>query len=262
MIHENVSAEASVLAVTGGANGIGLAVAKQWHAAGGEVILLDLNQGALRDAIESLGSRARGIQVDVIDSNSINAAMDDISSNEGKLNALVNCAGFARHARLDELLDADFIKMFDVHLGGALRVSRGAYPLLRKAARGGESAAVVHLSSAAGVHGIPGRVSYGTSKAGIAGMVRTLAVEWGPDNIRVNAVNPGPTRTALVDELIAKHEIQVEPLVKRTPLARMPAVAEVASPIVFLCSAAASFITGVCLPIDGGLTIDGNWYAE
>ncbi|OAV51146.1 SDR family NAD(P)-dependent oxidoreductase [Enteractinococcus helveticum] len=249
-----------VLAVTGGANGIGLEVARQWLKKGGQAILLDLHHEALDAAVNQLGDQARGVVVDVTNSESVETAIDNIALQEGKLNGLVNCAGFARHACLEDLDDKDFQAMFEVHLGGTLRMCRTAYPLLRQAAQQDEGAAVVNLSSVAGTNGTPGRVSYSTAKAGIAGMTRTLAVEWGNDAIRVNAVSPGPTRTALVDDLIARHEIQVDPLIKRTPLGRMPTVDEVAAPIVFLCSLAASFITGTCLPIDGGLTIDGNWY--
>ncbi|HEY4534382.1 MAG TPA: SDR family oxidoreductase [Enteractinococcus sp.] len=249
-----------VLAVTGGANGIGLEVARQWLNKGGQVILLDLRAEALNAAVDQLGNQVRGIVVDVTDSESVEAAVDDIARQEGKLNGLVNCAGFARHARLENLDDGDFQALFEVHLGGTLRMCRAAYPLLQQAAQQDEGAAVVNSSSVAGINGTPGRASYGTAKAGIAGMTRTLAVEWGGDAIRVNAVSPGPTRTALVDDLIVRQEIQLEPLTKRTPLGRMPTVDEVAAPIVFLCSLAASFITGTCLPIDGGLTIEGNWY--
>lgn len=249
-----------LIAITGGANGIGFEVAQHWLDRGGDVVLFDLDEVALAGAVTALGPRARGVQMDVTDTESVKSAIQDIAQHEGKLNALVNCAGFARHSRLEDLSDDDFMLMFDVHLGGSLRVCRAAYPFLQKAAQLKETAAVVNLSSVAGMNGTPERISYGTAKAGIAGMTRTLAVEWGPDNIRVNAVSPSPTRTALVNDLINSNQIQTKPLTKRTPLARMPEVQEVASPIVFLCSSDASFITGVCLPIDGGLTIDGNWY--
>lgn len=250
-----------ILAVTGGANGIGFTVAQQWHAAGGSVVLLDLNSEALDAAQKNLGSRVRGMYLDVTNEECVVDAMQNIADTEGKLNAVVNCAGFAKHASLEDLDDTDFLAMFDVHLGGTLRLCRAAYSLLQLGVRQDESAAVVNLSSVAGMNGTPKRISYGTAKAGIAGLTRTLAVEWGPQNIRVNAVSPGPTRTPLVDNLIARHEIQVEPLIKRTPLGRMPSVDEVAAPIVFLCSSAASFITGATLPIDGGLTVDGNWFS-
>ena len=255
-----MGADTQLIAITGGANGIGFEVARQWISRGGYVILFDLDEDALANAVVALGPKSRGVSMDVTSSDAVKGAMRDIAQQEGKLNALVNCAGFARHARLEDLRDDDFMLMFDVHLGGSLRVCRAAYPLLQEAARLNETAAVVNLSSVAGMNGTPERISYGTAKAGIAGMTRTLAVEWGPDNIRVNAVSPSPTRTALVNTLISNNQIQTAPLTKRTPLARMPEVQEVAAPIVFLCSSDASFITGACVPIDGGLTIDGNWY--
>ncbi|WP_343958532.1 SDR family oxidoreductase [Yaniella flava] len=248
------------MAVTGGASGIGFEVARQWLNGGGKVLLLDMNVEALAGAVQVLGKDARGIQLDVTNRESVEEAFADISQTEGKLNGLVNCAGFARHARVDGLDDADFAKVLDVHLGGAMRVCQAAYPLLKLGSQQNETAAVVNVSSVAGINGTPGRGSYGTAKAGILGLTRTLAVEWGPDSVRVNAVGPGPTRTALVDELIGDQQIRVDPLTKRTPLGRMPVVEEVASPIVFLCSDKSSFVNGACLPIDGGLTIDGSWY--
>lgn len=250
------------MAITGGASGIGFAVGQQWLNRAGHVVLLDRDEEALEAALAQLGPGARGIQVEATDTLSIQAAIADISNNEGKINALVNCAGFARHNHLVAIEDREFEHMFDVHLGGTLRMCREASKLLELGAEDTDSSAVVNLASVAGTNGTPGRISYGTAKAGIVGLTRTLAVEWGPKRIRVNAVSPGPTRTALVDALIDDGQIQLGPLTQRTPLSRIPEVSEVAAPIAFLCSPEASFINGACLPIDGGLTIEGNWYAE
>lgn len=262
MADSDIHEPGNIMAVTGGAGGIGYSVAEQWIAKGGHVVLLDRDEDALAAATSALGLQARGLQLDVTSTASVREAVTSISRHEGRIHALVNCAGFARHGHLDTLDDRDFMETFDVHLGGTLRMCREAFGLLQNGAAENNNAAVVNLSSVAGTNGTPGRISYGTVKAGMTGLTRTLAVEWGSKHIRVNAVSPGPTRTALVDKLIQSGEIQLEPLTQRTPLGRVPDVSEVAAPIVFLCSPAASFVNGTCLPIDGGLTIEGNWYTQ
>lgn len=249
-----------IMVISGGATGIGFEVALQWLNRSGRVILMDRNADALEAAVVELGPKARGIQVDVTNAVSVHQAMKNVAREEGKINALVNCAGFAKHANIEDSNDADFTQMLEVHLTGTQRVCREALPLLQVASDQQESAAVVNLSSVAGINGTSGRLSYSTAKAGIMGLTRTLAVELGPKQIRVNAVNPSAVKTALVEELIQDNEVMLEPLMKRTPLRRVAEVAEIASPIVFLCSRQASFVTGVCLPLDGGLTIEGNWY--
>lgn len=146
--------------------------------------------------------------------------------------------------------------MLDIHLSGSMRSCRAAYPLLLKSDR----AAIVNIASVAALTGMPGRASYTTAKAGIAGLTRTLAVEWGPQGIRTNAVGPGYVRTALTDTLIDEGKLDDRPIRARTALGRFAEPGEIAEAIHFLCSPAASFINGHLLMADGGLTIDGNWY--
>ncbi|MGO1182420.1 MAG: SDR family NAD(P)-dependent oxidoreductase [Micrococcaceae bacterium] len=252
----------TVLAVTGGASGIGFETAQLWCDRGGRVALLDVNADQTAAAVKTLTlthgvGRARGVHCDVTDSASVESALASIRATEGRLDALVNSAGIARPVPSEMTTDEDWNVVVDIHLGGTMRVSRAAFPLL--AETGG---AIVNLSSVASVVGMPHRLSYTTVKAGMGGLTRTLAVEWAPHGIRVNAVGPGYVSTPLNQTLAEEGKLRADLIEARTPLGRFAKPSEIAEPIVFLCTAAASFITGHTLMADGGLTVDGAWYGH
>lgn len=248
--------DAPVAAITGGASGIGLAFARRWIADGGRAVLLDFSQPGLDAAVAELGAEhARGALVDVTDNASVLAAYASIAEIEGRLDAVLNSAGIARPAASAEVSDEDFTLMLDIHITGTMRSCRAAYPLLR--ASGGS---IVNVASVAALTGMPGRASYTTAKAGIAGLTRTLAVEWGREGIRVNAVGPGYVRTALTDKLIAEGTLNDAPIRARTALGRFAEPEEIAEAVHFLAGRASSYVNGHLLMADGGLTVDGNWY--
>lgn len=251
------SATTPVAAITGGASGIGLAFAKRWIASGGAVVLMDFSMAALESASTALESdRVRGVAADVTDAASVVAAYESIRSIEGRLDAVVNAAGIARPAASNEVSDEDFTRMLDIHLTGTMRSCRAAYPLL--AQTGGS---IVNIASVAAVMGLPGRASYTTAKAGIGGLTRTLAVEWAPKGIRTNAVGPGYVRTALTDALVAEGKLDDKLITSRTPLGRFAEPEEIAEAIFFLASPASSYVNGHLLMADGGMAVEGNWYA-
>lgn len=245
-----------VAAITGGAAGIGLAFAKRWVASGGAVVLMDSSAGGLDSAVTALGrERVRAVAVDVTNNASVVAAYESIRSIEGRLDAVVNAAGIARPATINEVSDEDFTLMLDIHLTGTLRSCRAAFPLLAEA--GGS---IVNIASVAAVMGLPGRASYTTAKAGIGGLTRTLAVEWAPQGIRTNAVGPGYVHTPLTDALVAEGKLNDNLIKSRTPLGRFAEPEEIAEVIFFLAGPASSYVNGHLLMADGGLTIEGNWY--
>ncbi|WP_307823566.1 SDR family oxidoreductase [Microbacterium sp. KRD172] len=248
----------TVIAITGGASGIGLAVAVLAAAAGARPVVLDLQPSQLPASAAAAGVRA--VATDVTDADSVAASFADIEHTEGRLDALVNCAGFARPARVTEGSDDEWSRLVDVHLGGTMRTCRAAHGLLATSANDGGSPAIVNVSSVAALAGVPGRAAYSSAKAGISALSRTLAVEWAPERIRVNSVAPGITRTTLMDRLIAHGDVSTEGVERRTPLRRLAIPDEIAAPILFLCSSGASFITGTTLVVDGGLSVDGDWY--
>lgn len=245
-----------VVAITGGASGIGLALAQRWVQEGGFAVLLDLSEKNIENAVDLLGAEsARGIKTDVTDAESVDGAFASIAGVEGRLDGLVNGAGIGRPSPTAETSDVDFDLLMSIHLGGVLRASRAAFSLLK-----GSGGAIVNLSSVAAKNGMPQRASYCAAKSAIEGFTRTTAVEWAPDGIRVNAVAPGYVRTSLTDALIEEGKLNAAPIISRTPLARFAEPEEIASVINFLLSADATYVNGHSLVVDGGLTIDGNWY--
>lgn len=243
-------------AISGGASGIGLAFARHWIAEGGRAVLLDRSPDALEAAVAELGDRARSLVTDVTDESSVARSFAEIAEREGRLDAVVNSAGIALPAPSHEMSDEQFTRVMDIHVTGTFRCCRAAYSLLTES----DNPAIVNMASVAALTGMPGRANYTAAKAGIAGLTRTLAVEWAPHGIRVNAVGAGYVRTPFTDQLITDGKLRTEEIESRTPLARFAKPEEVAEVIDFLTSSRSSYVTGHLLMADGGLTIQGDWY--
>jgi len=255
-----MSSTRPVALITGGASGIGYAFARRWIADGGFAVLADLDEHRLAEAVTALGPQySRGTICDVTDSASVDAAVAGIDGAEGRVDTVFNSAGIARPQPSDRITDEAFSLLLDIHVTGAMRVSRAAYPLLCESGMEG-GGTIVNVASVATFVGMPGRASYTSAKAAIGGLTRTLAVEWGSRGVRVNAVAPGYVRTALTDALIAEGRLDAAPILSRTPLARFASPEEIAEAAHFLATRASSFVNGHTLVVDGGLTIGGDWY--
>lgn len=236
--------------VTGGTQGLGLAIVRALAAQGASVIVSDRDPAACERTVAELraaGHTARGIAADLGDADAITA----LCAAAGAVDVLVCNAGVQGPAGpLLAASDADWQQVLDINLRAAARLCAGLVPGM--AARGGGS--VVLMSSIAGLRGNRAIGLYGLSKAALAQLARNLAVEWGPQGVRVNAVAPGLIRTPLSASLMADEAFMARRL-QATPLRRVGEPEEVAGAVVLLASRAGGFITGHTLVVDGGTTL-------
>jgi NAD(P)-dependent dehydrogenase (short-subunit alcohol dehydrogenase family) len=235
--------------ITGGARGIGLATGIVLRADGWTVVLAD------RDKPEEPEAATFDCRVvDVSDTSSVDRLVSAVATEYGGLHGLVTAAGHNRHTLVEELDDAIWEGLFDVHLGGVLRCCRAAAGALKAS-----SGAVVNFSSIGARVGRPRRAPYAAAKAGVEALTRTLAVEWAPFGVRVNTVVPGVVNTRLVQENIAQGRVDRDSLVRSIPLKRMGQPEELANVVAFLMSEKASYITGQSVVVDGGVLANGDW---
>src|ERR1700754_4781279 len=241
-----------VALVTGAARGIGLATARRFLADGWRVALLATEGELLAQAAAGLAqpNDTLALTCDVSDAAAVTAAIAEVATRFGRLDALINNAGVATFAPLLETSDADWNRILAVNLTGPFLCTKAAAPLMRE--HGG---AIVNITSISAVRASTLRSAYGTSKAGLAPLTKQLAVELASINIRVNAVAPGPVDTAMAKQVHTK-EIRAD-YHDAIPLNRYGLEDELANAIYFLCSDSASYITGQILAVDGGFDAAG-----
>jgi NAD(P)-dependent dehydrogenase (short-subunit alcohol dehydrogenase family) len=245
-----------VALVTGGARGIGRAVAERVVAEGGHVALLDINPAGAATAEELVarGGQALFIQADVRREEDVSGAVRATLDRFGDVDILVNNAGVNAYFDATTMTEADWEAVFAVDLKAAWLAAKHVLPHL--VAR--RSGAIVNISSIHARLTTPGMFPYAAAKAGLEGLTRSLALDYGPYNVRVNAVAPGFTRTFLVEEWLAH---QPDPgaaeraVVAQHALGRMTEPAEVAGVVVFLASDLASAVTGAVVNVDCGHSI-------
>jgi NAD(P)-dependent dehydrogenase (short-subunit alcohol dehydrogenase family) len=236
--------------ITGGGTGLGLAVARAMVDAGARVTIVGRREPVLAEAAASLGEAARYLVGDVADV-AATPALVARAAERAPIDVLVNNAG--RHQRKPtlEVEDAEFAEVVAVNLFGT-------FALTREVARGmveRGSGSVIVITSMAALFGIPGVSAYTASKTALDGLVRQLAVEFSPHRVRVNAIAPGFIETDMNRGIFQRDPARLERILARTPLGRLGDPGDVAEAAVFLASDAAAFVTGACLPVDGGASI-------
>jgi NAD(P)-dependent dehydrogenase (short-subunit alcohol dehydrogenase family) len=245
-----------VTIVTGGASGIGLAIAKALLGEGWKLIVADLAQGPLdaaRAELEPLRANAvKCVIMDVANEASVIAALDGCEAGFGPVRGLVNSAGIGRDVPFFDTSVELFRKILDINLTGTFTVSREAGRLML--AHGG--GAIVNMASVSGQRGNIGRSAYGASKGGVITLTKVMAAELAPQNIRVNAIAPGPIETPLVKAMHTDADRAA--WLKTVPQRRYAAPEEIAGAAIFLLDETkSSFVTGHILNVDGGFAAAG-----
>lgn len=237
--------DGKVAFITGAAHGIGRATAQRMHAEGARVVVADHDRDAAVRTADDLGEGAVAVHCDIHHRSSVDAAVSACVETHGGLDLLILVAGgSAPLPDFAEVPDEQWNEFVDLNLTGAMRCIRASLPALRKAA----APAVVMVSSVNGLAAF-GEEPYAAAKAGLSNLAKNLAVRYGPDGIRFNVVAPGTIRTRVWDEQPGA----LERLVDLYPLGRVGEPTDIAAAISFLASSDASWITGVTLPVDGGV---------
>lgn len=231
--------------VTGAARGIGLEVARFFNNAGARLYMCDFDADELKKAADEIG--ATGFPVDVGSTEQVEALVNQVVEETGSIDIIVNNAGILRDTVLWKMTDDMWDQVLNVHAGGTFRFTRAAVPHFRKQ----EFGRVINVTSYTGLHGNTGQANYATAKAGIIGFTKTAAKELARFGVTVNAISPN-AKTRMVASI---PEDKLNEIASGIPIGRFAEASEIAAAIGFLASDEAAYITGVVLPVDGGLAM-------
>lgn len=244
----------AVAVVTGGGGGIGGAVAARLSTDGMAVAVADVDldaAGRTVDAIRAEGGRATLIELDVTDPQQVSERIERVVADLGRLDVLVNSAGIQLNCATVDLRSEDYLRVLAVNLNGTVYCCQAAGRQMIRQGGG----VIVNISSLASSFGWPRRVPYAVTKAGVAALTRSLAVEWAPFKVRVVTVAPGYVATDLVRHAFEHGHIQPDVVLAEIPQRRLAAPKEIADLVGYLASPAAAYITGQEIVIDGGFSV-------
>ncbi|MGH7117973.1 MAG: SDR family NAD(P)-dependent oxidoreductase [Acetobacteraceae bacterium] len=241
----------AVISGAAGPRGIGLATARLFASHGASTAILDLSKEASARAAAALGPDHLGLACDVSRKQDCESAIAEVVRRFGRIDVLINNAGITQPLRLMEIKSADWDAVLDVNLRGVLYLSQAVIPHMR--ARHSGSIACTSSVSAQRGGGIFGGPHYSASKAGVLGLARNMAREFGPDGIRVNCVTPGLIQTDITGDKLT--ETMKAEITKGIPLGRLGDVGDVAGVFLFLASDLAAYVTGAVIDVNGGMLI-------
>jgi 3-oxoacyl-[acyl-carrier protein] reductase len=240
-----------VALVTGASRGIGRAIAEQLARAGATVVgtaTTEAGAQAIGAYLAGLGARGRGVVFDVRDAAATEALIDAVARDYGRLSVLVNNAGITRDTLAMRMKDDDWAAVLDTNLSGVFRLSRAVLRGMMKARHG----RIINITSVVGTSGNAGQANYAAAKAGVTGLTKALAREVGSRGITVNCVAPGFIDT---DMTRALSDQQTQALLEQIPLGRLGQADDIGAAVVFLASAAAAYVTGATLHVNGGMVM-------
>lgn len=246
------SLQGKTAVVTGGTTGLGLSIAKCMIASGAKVVVVSMDPQEIFDQnLGSYGDMAAYYQFNITDTKNTQALVDKIIEEQGTISILINNAGNHCKKPIEEMTVEDFESVLKVHLVGAFAITKAFVPHMKSLG----DASIIFQASMTSFIGQPYVTGYSTAKAGYLGMVRTLASEVSSFGVRVNAIAPGWIDTPMFRKATDNDPERKAKILGRTPMNKVGEPEDIGWASVFLSSEAAKFITGVCLPVDGGALI-------
>ena len=233
--------------ITGGASGLGLAIAKKLHSEGGRIAMIDVKKDALEAASKDVGANSAVFAADITDESQVSSCVAQIAKEFGRIDILVNCAGVTgqTNRKSHEVELANFRWVFDVNVVGSFLMSRAVLPRMLERNYG----RILHIASVSGKEGNAGMLAYSASKAAVIGMAKVQGKEYAETGITVNALAPAVIRTPMVEAL---PDEQVKYMTDKIPMKRCGTLDEVANIASFIVSPGASFTTGFTFDLTGG----------
>ncbi|ANE51081.1 SDR family NAD(P)-dependent oxidoreductase [Flavisolibacter tropicus] len=236
-----------VALVTGAASGIGLAISRKLLEEGAKVVAYDINKTALDEAFASYGATVKIVAIDLTQQDQVNASVDEVIAEYGRIDMLINCAGITgiTNTKSHEVCPENLQKVFELNFMSSFYTARAVLPQMLKANYG----RILHMASVAGKEGNAGMLAYSSSKAAVIGMTKVQGKEYAETGITVNAMAPAVIRTPLVD---AMPEAQVKYMTDKIPMKRCGTLDEAVNMALYIVSPQNSFTTGFTFDLTGG----------
>ncbi len=240
-----------VAIVTGSSRGIGLGIARGFAREGADVVITSRHEESLAGPAEEMrgvGARVLSLVVDVAKPEDVERMVSRTMEEFGRIDVLVNNAGMPMVEPSEELALEKWQQTVDTNLTGSFLCAQAVGRVMLQQGSG----SIINIASLTSYLGIPMRTAYSVTKSGVLGLTRTLASEWAPRGVRVNALAPGWIETDIMKGLIARGALDPQKLISRTPMGRIGTPEDLVGPAVFLATEDSAFITGQIIPVDGG----------